>query len=114
MRTCRQHRSENSEGALLLTMEVDSAVFEPSVNNLTGFGALPFVSVISASVQNRMRAYYCPGDRFSDSPGLDHAYSAVIYSLIPLTRRCRAFICIDHGSLVCPFLLILLNELGQT
>lgn len=93
---------------------MDSAVFEPSVNNLTGFGAVRFVSMISVSVQNRIRAYYCPGDRFSDFPGLGRAYSAVIYSLIPLTRRGRAFICIDHGGLVCPFLLILLNELGQT
>lgn len=73
-----------------------------------------FVSMISASVQNGIRASYCPGGRFSDSPGLGRAYSAVIHSLIPLTRRCGAFICIDHGGLVCPFLLILLNELGQT
>lgn len=54
-----------------------------------------------------------PIDQSSDSPGLVRAYSAVLYSLIRLTRRCRAFICIDHGGLVCPFLLILLNELGQ-
>lgn len=58
-RTCRQHRSENCEGALIQTLEVDSAVFEPSVNNLTGFGAVRFVPMISASVQNRIRAYYC-------------------------------------------------------
>lgn len=77
--------------------------------------------MFSASFHDGIRAYYCSGDRWCSSPGVERAYSTFSYSLIGLVQRCRALVRIDHDSPVCPFFflsllmnLARLNAAGQT